>query len=57
MAVTLADIAKGSWIYDETRNRRALGFIYYSHRAKEDAAAHAAYQKKLAQEMAQTGRI
>lgn len=34
-----------------TRTRRALGFIYYSERAREDAEAHAAYQRKLAKEM------
>ena len=28
---------------------RALGSIYYSDRAKEDAEAHAVYQKQLAQ--------
>jgi phytanoyl-CoA hydroxylase len=40
-----------------TRSRRALGFIYYSERAHEDAAAHAAYQRKLAEEMKVEGRI
>ena len=39
------------------RPRRALGFIYYSERAREDGAAHAAYQKKLAEELAAEGRI
>ncbi len=41
----------------ESRSRRALGFIYYSERAKEDKAAHAAYQEKLAREMAEAGKI
>jgi len=39
------------------RNRRALGFIYYSHRAQEDATAHAAYQRKLAEELKSAGKI
>lgn len=39
------------------RTRRALGFIYYSERAREDAAAHEAYQKKLKQELETTGKI
>ena len=41
----------------DTRTRRALGFIYYSERAREDRAAHAAYQKRLAEEMKQAGKI
>lgn len=40
-----------------TRQRRALGFIYYSERAKVDDAAHAAYQKKLAEDLAKAGKI
>lgn len=39
------------------RSRRALGFIYYSERAREDAQAHAAYQRKLSAEMKVSGRI
>ena len=39
------------------RSRRALGFIYYSHRAREHTAAHAVYQKKLAAEMKSASRI
>ena len=39
------------------RTRRALGFIYYSERAKVDEEAHAAYQKKLAEEMKEVGKI
>jgi phytanoyl-CoA hydroxylase len=40
-----------------TRSRRALGFIYYSQRAREDAAAHVIYQRKLAEEMKAAGKI
>ena len=39
------------------RHRRALGFIYYSERAREDSARHEAYQRKLAEEMRAAGRI
>ncbi len=39
------------------RSRRALGFIYYSERAKVDEVAWAAYQKRLAEEMKQAGKI
>ncbi|MEC9278756.1 MAG: phytanoyl-CoA dioxygenase family protein [Chloroflexota bacterium] len=41
----------------ESRNRRAIGFIYYSHRAKIDTKAHAAYQKKLSEEMVEAKKI
>lgn len=40
-----------------TRSRRALGFIYYSERAREDADAHAAYQRQLAEDMRAEGKI
>ena len=40
-----------------TRTRQALGFIYYSERAKEDEEAHAAYQKMLAADMKAKGKI
>jgi phytanoyl-CoA hydroxylase len=40
-----------------TRTRKALGFIYYSERAREDTEAHAAYQRKLAAEMKATGKL
>lgn len=40
-----------------TRTRQALGFIYYSERAKVDEAAHVAYQKRLAAEMKAKGKI
>ena len=35
----------------ETRDRRALGFIYYAASAKEDVAAHEAYRRRLAAEL------
>lgn len=37
--------------------RRALGFVYYSERAREDTKAHAAYQRQLAEEMRASGKI
>lgn len=40
-----------------TRTRRALGFIYYSERAREDEAAHRAYQERLKREMSDAGQI
>lgn len=39
------------------RSRRALGFIFHSERAREDTAAHDAYQRQLAEDMAAEGRI
>lgn len=39
------------------RSRRALGFVYYSERARVDADARAAYQKQLTQEMKAQGKI
>jgi phytanoyl-CoA hydroxylase len=39
------------------RHRRALGFIYYSEHAREDVAAHQAYQEKLAREMRDAGKL
>jgi len=39
------------------RNRRSLGFIYYSVNACEDIAAHAAYQQQLARDMKARGQI
>ena len=39
------------------RSRRALGLIYYSQNAREDTAAHAAYQQRLSDEMKSAGRI
>ena len=41
----------------QTRSRRALGFIYYGERAKEDGEAHWVYQRKLADEMKAAGRL
>jgi len=43
--------------HSPNRNRRALGFIYYSERAREDVAAHAAYQRRLAEELRTAGKI
>lgn len=40
-----------------TRSRRALGFVYFSDRAREDRAAKAAYQQKLTEQMKATGKI
>jgi phytanoyl-CoA hydroxylase len=40
-----------------TRSRRALGLVYYSARAREDTAAHAAYQRQLADRMKAAGKI
>jgi phytanoyl-CoA hydroxylase len=41
----------------QNRPRRALGFVYFSERAREDNAAQAAYQRRLAEDMKSTGRI
>ena len=40
-----------------SRSRRALGLIYYSERAREDSAAHAAYQQRLAEDLRREGKI
>ncbi len=39
------------------RSRRALGFVYYSQRAREDLAAHQEYQQRLKAELKSAGRI
>lgn len=41
----------------ETRTRRALGFIYYSERAREDIEAHSAYQRELAEDLRSADKI
>ncbi|MGI9428491.1 MAG: phytanoyl-CoA dioxygenase family protein, partial [Bythopirellula sp.] len=41
----------------QSRTRQALGFIYYSERAKQDTAAHAAYQKELARQLKESGKV
>jgi phytanoyl-CoA hydroxylase len=41
----------------QSRTRKALGFIYYSERAKEDAAAHEAYQDDLAKQLKESGKV
>lgn len=40
-----------------TRTRKALGFIYYSARAREDERAANAYREQLTREMRTTGKI
>ncbi len=40
-----------------TRTRRALGFVYFSDRAKEDTEAKAAYHQRLTEEMKSQGKI
>tara|TARA_R110002111_G_scaffold236505_1_gene297780 strand:+ start:87 stop:872 length:786 start_codon:yes stop_codon:yes gene_type:complete len=40
-----------------TRTRKALGFIYYSARAREDEEAANAYREKLTRDMRNTGKI
>lgn len=40
-----------------TRTRRALGFVYFSERAKEDTVAKAAYQQRLTEDMKSQGKI
>ncbi len=39
------------------RSRRALGFVYYSERAREDTETHTAYQRQLAEELKSGGKI
>ncbi len=41
----------------QTRYRRALGFVYFTERARIDEEAKAAYQKLLEREMAAEGKI
>lgn len=41
----------------QNRTRQALGFIYYSQDAKVDEEASIAYQKKLAEDMKQSGKL
>jgi len=41
----------------QIRSRQALGFIYYSEQAREDTAAHQAYQRKLTEELTQARLI
>ena len=40
-----------------TRNRRSIGFIFYRADVKIDEAAHAAYQKRLDEDLKSQGRI
>ncbi len=39
------------------RTRRALGFVYFSERARENRGAQAAYQEKLTEELKTCGKI
>lgn len=39
------------------RHRRAIGFIYYSAKAKQDVVAHKAYQEQLKQDLSESDRI
>jgi hypothetical protein len=41
----------------ETRSRKAMGFIYYASKAKEDQKAHKAYAKRLAQDLQKQEKI
>ncbi len=41
----------------KTRQRRAVGFIYYSAKANQDVVAHKAYQEQLKREMTNSDRI
>ncbi len=41
----------------ENRARRALVLIYYAGSARFDEKAHAAYQRRLREEMAEASRI
>ena len=41
----------------ENRSRKAMGFIYYANKAKEDKAAHEAYAKKLAEDLAKENKL
>ena len=41
----------------EGKSREALGFIYYGKSAQEDRQAHAEYQRRLASDLAEQGRI
>ncbi|GJM34288.1 MAG: SnoK [Saprospiraceae bacterium] len=39
------------------RSRKAMGFIYYGEKAREDKAAHEAYAKKLSEDLAKEKKI
>jgi phytanoyl-CoA hydroxylase len=41
----------------ENRSRKAMGFIYYANKAKEDRTAHQAYAKKLAMDLMKQEKI
>lgn len=50
-------IHRGDGNRSSTRSRRALGFIHYSERAREDSVAHEAYQRRLPAELKAAGRL
>lgn len=41
----------------KNRSRKAMGFIYYANKAKEDKVAHKAYAKKLADDLKKRNKI
>ena len=41
----------------KSRTRKAMGFIYYANSAKENKEAHEEYQRKLAEDLADKGKI
>ena len=41
----------------EDRSRKAMGFIYYANKAKENKAAHEAYAKSLAEDLKKENKI
>ena len=41
----------------ETRDRKAMGLVYLSDRAREDKEAQAAYQQKLKEDLEVAGKI
>ena len=43
--------------HSTTRSRRALGFVYFAQRAREDRAAKAAYQARLTAEWKKEGKL
>jgi hypothetical protein len=42
---------------NSNRSRKALGFIYYAERAKEDTERQNAYAKKLKADLVEQGKI
>lgn len=50
-------IHKADGNISKNRSRKALGFIYYSQKAKHDEISHKAYQTKLAEELSKLKKI